>query len=208
MLLLAGCDGSVRVTEIEPTLRFADLDDTSITVLACLGFEGAGRLAMASVDNYASNPPTPGGCPRVTRTAGLVTIEGGCAGFDGSVRIVTDEKRRYEFSQFAFGDRHFDGVVIKNYELDLQVRISLSLGVRAYRSEVDITCDADTCTSDGGIEWIGYGGAAATGTVYADHLHPDAYKLDGIDRLSVSYENGNRWSIAGTNRAEGFTCDF
>lgn len=90
-LAAAACGGSGS-TDIEPTLRFAELSDLEISRLINAASGSEGFQAQAIAESYA-DPSEPGDpCPARTLTGNIGTITGGCTTqddvtLDGSIAI-------------------------------------------------------------------------------------------------------------------------
>lgn len=230
--LLAGCDGGAG-TDIEASLVFADRSDVEIVRLinAATGtdmFRAEAQLNRFG-DTFETDP-----CPSVAIDGRVATITGGCTTADGTeiggTAIVTnplgwDPIEDYDFrspTEYAadgftvsFGGANpmvFDGTIRRTDSLTVyDSDITVTQVDTTVRSDLVHRCtdpSNPTCTTAGGVELIGAGGAHVTGTVTVDRmtgLQTIDYVLQGQDRLIVTRGSTCiEWSIEGTDRA--FTC--
>jgi hypothetical protein len=227
LVVTAGCGGGGGGTDIEPTLRFADLSDLEIgrLVSAATGSDGFG--AMAQVGQF-DDPFEPDPCPVVVEDAAAnrVTITGGCTTADGTTIEGMAEidnplgwgELDYDFGRpslytfwgfalvFGPGTRMaYDGTMhvtpgYRPLEIDLEVD---SFGL-AVRSDLFIRCDATTCNiTNSGLELVGAGGALVSGRIVVSGQSAGGnLTLRGLDTVEVTIANNcTSWRIAGTDRA-------
>jgi hypothetical protein len=230
VLLVVACGGGGGSTDIEATLRFADLTDTEISrlVAAASGSEGfQAQATLSSFDNSFETDPDP--CPAIAISGNTVTITGGCTTRDmvaiegsgaitnplgwgsGANEIEYDygSDSIYELNGFALvqaGQRRaFDGIFVvgSGYgKLDMNLTTD-SFGV-AVRSDIYMDCGNRTsCSISGsGVELVSVGGAKVSGTVIVSgQMAAATYTLKGIDTVKVTMANNCvSWTLEGTDR--------
>lgn len=227
--LLAACGGSGGSTDIESTLRFADLSDTEISrlVSAASGSEGfQAQATLSSFDPSFETNPDP--CPAIAVSGKTVTITGGCTtrenltiegsgritnplGWgDGETEIEYDYGSDSEFEMTGFAivqsgqRRGYDGffVIGGGYsEMDMNLTTDM-LGVQV-RSDVFMDCSRTGCSISGsGVELVGIGGAKVSGSVaIAGQTASASYTLKGVDTVKVTMkDNCVSWVLEGTDR--------
>lgn len=220
----AACSGGS--TDIDPTLRFADLTDLEIgrLVSAASGTEGFSAQSQVLQFDFQSDQDP---CPLVEEDLGAntATITGGCTTADGvaiegSASVTNPlgwgdlaydfgDDTRYQFDQFALvqaGQRMaYDGVMrtASTYdEIDMDVTTE-SFGL-IVRSDLYMDCGQTSCDlENSGIELVGVGGALVSGTINVRGTSTGGgYTLRGVDTVKVTIEqNCVSWQLTGTDRA-------
>jgi len=221
--LAAACGGGGGHTDIEPTIRFADLSDVEISrlVSAATGadaFQAQGQVL--SFDDPFSEAETD--CPNVVIDDRTVTLTGGCTMIDGPVlegsatlvnpfgwdiEIDLGDDQFYTFDQFAIvnsGFRtSFDGTlrIAFGYE-QLEADLVADMFGMAVRSDLYFECNASGCDIDGsGVELIGVGGAKVSGQ-FDTTDRTGEFTMRGEDTLTVDMTGTCvAWQIEGTDRA-------
>lgn len=226
--LLLACGGSG--TDIQGTLVFADRSDAEIARLMTAG-TGADLFGVQSQLGYLSDSGDP--CPTVTIEGTIVSITGGCTTADGLAvdgSATIDNPLGFDAIEYDFGRPTvyeaselsieygagnatiYDGYVRVEDSfttIDGDVNVT-QVGIEV-RSDLVLRCSnpsAPSCSTNGGIELVGEGGAIVSG-----HTEIDAdtgastadYTLRGVDVLTIHIEGGcTEWSIEGTER--GMAC--
>lgn len=220
---LAACGGIGGSTDIEPTLRFADLDDGEIGRLVSAASGSEGFQAQGQLGAF-EDPIDPDPCPAIAIDGNTVTITGGCTtidevGIEGSAKLTNPtnwgdleydfgDDSIYELSQFAYVQqgtrRSYDGVfrIGSGYgELDMDVTVDSFGGV--VRSDIYMECGGSSCTvGNSGVELVGFGGARVSGKIVASNGGASgSYTLDGVDTVKVTItESCVTWKLEGTDR--------
>lgn len=216
LAMLGACGGSVGgSTDVEPTLVFANLDDTTISRIASAasasdGF-GAQSVAGSFDDPFDDDP-----CPAVVEDAATntVTITGGCTTLDdqqieGSIVIHNPlgfgeldydftSDSVYEFDGFtmvlseAAGIvQAWDGVFTTGPSFEtLDLDLTTELQAITVRSDLFLACDqtSRSCEyGESGVELLGSGGALVSGTVsVGGQTASTSLTLRGADTLEFS----------------------
>jgi hypothetical protein len=211
-------------TDIEATLRFADLTDAEISRLVSAASGAEGFQAQSRAESF-EDPFEPDPCPAVEQDGDRVTITGGCTTangetIEGAVEITNPlfwgdydwdfgKSTLYVFDQFRIDNTGFtvfyDGTVklgsnYSKHEMDL-VSESFDVAVRS-----DIYIDYGTTSASikrSGVELIGVGGARVSGKVRVGQGGSSAdFTLKGADTVKVTVDNNCvSWQIEGTDRS-------
>lgn len=221
----AACGGGGSHTDIEASIRFADLSDVEISrlVSAATGSDAfQAQAQVLSFDDPFSDSESD--CPNVVIEDRTVTLTGGCTMIDGpalegsatlvnpfgwDIEIDFGDDQLYTFDQFAIvnsGFRSsFDGTlrIAFGYE-QLEADLVADMFDMAVRSDLYFECNSSGCDIDGsGVELIGVGGAHADGEIIVQGTGTGGgMTLRGQDTVRVSFESSCiSWQIEGTDRA-------
>lgn len=224
VLALAACGGGGGSTDIEGTLRFADLTDTEISRLVSAASGSEGFQAQATISSFDDSfDPDP--CPAIAISGDTVTITGGCTTMDGvTVEGSATVKNPlgwgdqleydygadsvYELHGFALVQantrRAFDGVfIVESGYTTMDMDLTSDFLGAAVRSDIHIECSRTSCDIDGsGVELVGVGGARVSGTiVISGQTAAATYTLKGQDTVKVTMANNCvSWQLEGTDR--------
>ena len=219
----AACGGGGS-TDIDPTLRFAELTDAEISRLvgAALGNE----MFQAQSVVYSFDDPLAGDCPAQSVVGKTVTLTGGCTNGDGTViggsaeienpldwgdglvEYEYGDTQRYLFSLFSidyggyaitYDGRLTIGSSFTEYDADLTVT---QLGA-SLRSDLFFSCGSSSCSISGsGVELIGKGGALVSGAIRVAGGASADVVLEGDDDTVIAELAGGctHWELADAGR--------
>jgi hypothetical protein len=218
LVALAACGD----TDIgEDAMRFADLDDGTITRVV---FAASGGDVTAAVNHVFFMTQRASDCPRIDVAGETTTITGGCTSgdqiFDGVVRITkTVDDEQYVFERFSVTERSgprvaYDGEAhrILTPATRVDAEMFVGRGTQLVKSTLEERCDATTCTVEGFIELFDGGIAQASGERSRDRWGDGRYTVRAAGRLDVdlvpgAFEPCLFWTLAGTERTGGTFCD-
>jgi hypothetical protein len=228
LLGIAACSGSDHTTNVKPTLRLADQDDTTIARL----ISAAGGTDMFSAEAQVDRFSTGGDpCPGVAVSGNAISLTGGCTTTDGvtidGAATITNptawDQVLYNYQQDTTYD--FTGMALTqqgySQSMDGSIRITDNFQVQeadltvdmlgaALRSDIYIKCERTgqtsvSCALEGsGLELVGVGGVTASGTIDESTTGQSAsFTLHGLDTLTATIASGCvAWQIDGTDRAK------
>jgi hypothetical protein len=200
LLALTACTG--HTTDIQPTLRFRDLDVP--TIVRLLDAARGAEVAKA-VDTITYRDPDP--CPTTSTSGDTTTYQGGCTTAKGvaitgtaTITAPHDQLLHGTFDAWTVGSTTYSGTAdwldpLLGRDADLTVDID-GIAVRAdlfFNCEPEPDCSNSClvdCTPEGsGVELVGVGGALISGTwtafTYAARAYFDTrtLTLHGADTL-------------------------
>jgi len=226
-LEIAACGGAGGSTDVEPTLRFADLDDLQIARMVSAASASEGFQAEAQLfqfDDPFGDRTDP--CPLVDQdlAGNRVTITGGCTTTDGvtidgsatldnptgwgDLEYDFRSDSVYQFDQLAFttaaGTMAWDGVFTVGPSFgDLDLDLTTDMFGIAVRSDLYMDCDSTSCKhGHSGLELVGVGGALVSGKItVSGQSAGGTMTMRGVDSVKITIANNCvAWELEGTDR--------